>query len=278
MENKFSKVKKYLKEKNRFILQNPRSFEQKYALTISKGNTIVLSIFLILFFSFLVYLIISFTSLKNFIPGYPSKGSELYQIDQENQAIINEIQKENRDRELWIANLQSILSNSDSVNFSTIKDTLTKDTSFDYKSVVFERVKEDSILRKRVSLFSIRDKNSILLKILTDVLLFDFPSESEFDVINDDGISKAVFSPKYKSKIEASMDGTTINTTDKSVVIQHFNNVTSVYENFDDIKTKIGDRISKGETLGIAKDSVFYFQLWYNGESIPLEILNELRQ
>ena len=278
MGNKFSKIKKYLKQKNRFILQNPSSFEQKFTLTISKSNTILLVSALVLLFAFIVYLVISFTSLKNYIPGYPSKGSELYQIDKENQSIIAEMYTENRNRELWIKNLQSILNESDSLRLKDIKDTLSKDSSFNYKDVIFQRVKEDSILRKKNVELTRKNNFPMLLTIPKDIHSFEFPSDDVFKSIEKNKIFSAVFSSKYKSKVRVTMDGTIVSSASQSIVIQHSNNVISAFDNINEIKNSPGDRVKKGESIGVVSDSDYYFQLWYQGNSVPADILNELRK
>lgn len=271
MKDWFSNIKKYLKEKNRFIIQNPHSFEQKFALTITKRNTILIVTFLLLIFSFLVYLIISFTSLKNFIPGYPSKGSELYRLDKENQAKINKIYEQNRARELWINNLQNILKEKDSIFFSDIKDTLIKDSSFDYKTVVFERIEEDSLLRKKVKLNS--QNNYILYQLLSEAMNFRLPISTKFTTVENGDIKEIRFSKKGKAKVRASLDGTVLNSSENSLILHHRNNLLTVYKNMEDVKGVVGEKISQGDRIGVSRDSVFIFQLWYNGKTVSGEIL-----
>ena len=276
MNKWLSKIKKYLKGQNRFIIQNPASYQNMFALNISKGNTLLLTTLFILLFSFLVFLIISFTSIKNFIPGYPSKGSELYQIDKDNQEKMNELNQENKNRDLWIQNLHLILEGEDSNKLADIRDTLTKDSSFNFKEIVFERGIEDSILRKKVDQFKKKGRNSMILELLKSAMLFKFPTEKNFVPDITKGIEQLKFYPKKNSKIKASMNGVIINSDSESIVIQHSHNIVSVYRNFSKIKPSIGQEVQRGETLGIAKDSVFYFQVWYQGDVLSSEIINQL--
>ena len=273
MKDWFSNIKKYLKEKNRFIIQNPKTFEQKFALTISKRNTILIVSAIVLIFSFIVYLVISYTSIKNFIPGYPSKGSELFRLDKENQANITKIHEQNKARELWINNLRSILNEEDSIFFTDIKDTLLKDSNFDYKKVVFERIKEDSILRKKVEL---QGENRILYNLLSESMEFDLPLNKDFKTVEKEETKYIKFSTKSKSKIKASLDGKVINTSPYSVVLHHRNNILTVYENIEGINLEVGEILEKGKTLGTTTDSVFFFQLWYNGESVSGDFIKNL--
>ena len=73
------------------------------------------------------------------------------------------------------------------------------------------------------------------------------------------------------------MDGVVIGKTKRSVIMQHSNNIVSVYSNFDNSSTSIGQEIAKGKNLGQVKDSVFRFQLWYNGESVPVDAYQDLK-
>ena len=136
----------------------------------------VFGILAFLIFGFIIYMIISFTSLKKFIPGYPQNVTEVYEKNKANILNFNKIEQENKNRELWIANLVTILSDNDSIHFRDVVDSIQNDSTFDYKSIVFERSKEDSILREKVELEKNLDQSN---SDNDDIVLFE---ESWFDI------------------------------------------------------------------------------------------------
>ncbi|MEN8927305.1 MAG: M23 family metallopeptidase [Flavobacteriales bacterium] len=276
MKQKYTQLKAFLKRKNKLILQNPKTFEEKFALSINNRNSILAIAGFILLFGILVYLIISFTGLKSFIPGFPKNASELYDIDKSNQIKINELEAKNTNRELWISNLQNILTENDSILLKDIGDTLIKDTSFDYKAVIFERVKEDSLLRQKVEKYNTSNQSSIVRSILVSILKYEKPHEGKLVGRKTGKINEATFQARYKSKVRTAMQGTVVAKSDNSLVLQHQNNVVSVYKNFRDISANIGEELEGGEKIGIVRDSVFLFQVWYNGNSVPVETYEDL--
>ena len=276
MKQKLKQLKAYLKKKNKLILQDPKTFEEKFALSINNRNSILVGLALILLFGFLVYLVISYTSLKRFIPGFPKNASELYEIDRNNQNKLVKLEAQSKNRDLWIKNLQAILNEEDSILLKDIGDTLQKDSTFDYKKVVFEKVKEDSVLRSKLENLNNSNKNSIVRSILVSVLNYEKPHLGEIKSRKDGDLNQLTFEAKKKSKVRSAMEGTVIAKSESSIVLQHQNNIVSVYNNFTDISPNIGDRIYKGSKMGIVKDSIFQFQIWYNGISVPVETYEDL--
>jgi hypothetical protein len=274
MKNWLSKLKKYLKEKNRFIIQNPISFQQKFSLTLTKRNTILVLVGFTLIFGGIMFSIISFTSLKNFIPGYPSKGSELYKIDKENQLKLNELTSENRSRDLWIKNLQSILSNSDTISLQTLNESLQIDSNFDYKSIVFERTKQDSALRKKVAAFEKNGKFSLAKTILKEALFFEMPLEESPAEVELEGVLNLAFSCKKKKTITCVMDGRIVSQQNNSVVLQHAHDLVTVFSGISTSQNGVGDFVERGMKLGSTSDTTLFLQVWYKGESLPLSVIN----
>lgn len=276
MKERLQKLRLYLKTKNKFILQDPKTFEEKFALSISKRNTLFVSLFLILLFSFLVFLVISYTGLKTYIPGFPKNASEIYELDKTNQERLIEFESETRNRELWIANLQSILNNEDTLSIDKLNDFIKKDSSFDYKSIVFERSKIDSILREKDKAYNTTNQNSIAKSILVSVLKFQLPHDGNISKTKQGSLNTATFNARYKSDVKMAMEGKVISKGKNSIVLQHQNNMVSVYNNLTRIKPKVGETVSQGKVIGIVPDSVFRFQIWYKGETIPVDVYRDL--
>ena len=273
MKNWFSKIQKYLKEKNRFIIQNPITFQQKFSLTLTKRNTIIVISGFTILFGAIVFLIISFTSLKNMVPGFPSKGSELYRIDKDNQLKINQLAAENKNRNLWIKNLQSILTNKDSISIEKINQSIKNDSNFDYKSIVFERIKEDSILRKNINQLESKGKYFLAKTILLEVLSFEMPLDGKIIEESSNAVNSFLISCKKKENIVNPMDGRVISQTENLIIIQHQHELVTTIHGVTKFKTKVGEWIERGSRIGVTTDTTMTFQLWYKGESLPLNIV-----
>lgn len=275
MKNWMNKLKKYLKEKNRFIVQNPISFQQKFSLTLTNRNAIIVGTGLVLFFTAIVFLVISFTSLKNLIPGYPSKGSELFRIDKENQRKLQELTDENKSRELWINNLQNILNEKDSISFNTINESLKLDSSFNYKSIYFERTIEDSILREKTKFQESEGKFSLAKMILKDIHSFELPVNGKVEEVSSKTVRSWNIRCKKRENILNTMEGTVVFQSENSLVIHHNHELVSTFTGISQIKAKIGQHVEQGDRLGSTTDTTLLFQLFYKGESLPLEVLKD---
>ena len=276
MKERIANIKRYLKKKNKFILQNPATFEEKFAISITKRNTILVVTIAVFIFSLLVFAVISFTSLKKYVPGFPKKGSELYEIDRQNQIQLSKIAKKTENYDLWIANLHSILSNEDTLSLGDLNDKMAKDSGFDYKSVVFERNIIDSLLREKNKHVNADPRKSVFRDILIYGNNFELPAKGKITALKNEGIFSSKFSQLKKSIVLNSMEGKVISIVDKTMVIQHKYNLISIYENLIKIKSTVGEKIPSGKRIGEVSDSTFQFQVWYNGKSIPTEAYIDL--
>ncbi len=276
MKEKLAKIKKYLKSKNKFILQDPVSFEQKFSLTLTKSSTLLVGLALFLIIGTIFYFVISYTSLRNFIPGFPKNASELYEIDKENQEKVILLEQKTASRNKWITNLQSILNNKDTITLLDIDELIKSDSTVDYKNIIFERSQEDSILRKRIANQKLNGSDKLVRNILKNLMNFEQPLPGEMSSTENQGLNESFYKAKYKSQVKSSMEGVVISKTSNSIFIQHPHNVISAYYDLSEIKPTIGSDIYKGDKIGIMRDTALRYQLWYKGKTIPSSIYSDL--
>ena len=276
MKEKLAKIKKYLKSKNKFILQDPVSFEQKFSLTLTKSSTLLVGLALFLIIGTIFYFVISYTSLRNFIPGFPKNASELYEIDKENQEKVILLEQKTASRNKWITNLQSILNNKDTITLLDIDELIKSDSTVDYKNIIFERSQEDSILRKRIANQKLNGSDKLVRNILKNLMNFEQPLPGEMSSTENQGLNETFYKAKYKSQVKSSMEGVVISKTSNSIFIQHPHNVISAYYDLSEIKPTIGSDIYKGDKIGIMRDTALRYQLWYKGKTIPSSIYSDL--
>jgi len=276
MKQNLAKIKKYLKSKNKFILQDPVSFEQKFSLTLTKISSLFVALFLFLILGTIFYFIISFTSLRNFIPGFPKNASELYEIDKENQQKVQLLEQKTAQSNKWINNLKSILSNEDSIKIADINELILTDSTIDYKEIIFERSKEDSTLRKRLADKKLNGDDRLIRNILENLMNFQQPHPGNISSTENNGLNETYYKAKYKSRVKSSMEGVVISKSTNSIFIQHPHNIISAYYNLEEIKPTIGTNLYKGDKIGIMRDTALKYQLWYKGKTVPSSLYSDL--
>lgn len=263
-----------LKEKRNILISNPSSFEQKFSITLTRISYLVISALTVLLIAVAVFFIISYTSLKQYIPGYPNTENALkvLETDQNNLVLLTKIQKENIDRQLWINNLKNILSDNDSILLDSLNAEIKKDSN-NYKNLIFERPVEDSVLREKVKTENIIMEEDAIGGMLTK-LNFTPPVYGAFmETKPYIGID---LKTELNESVRASMKGIVVSKTNSSAVIQHPNNIVSVYKNCLTLKLNEGENIPRGKQIGVVTDSIFHFELWYNGKSVnPKKYLND---
>ena len=274
MEKKKKGIFSYFKTKRHYIIQD-ESFERKQSFLLSKGMVYLFGILSMLIFGFLVYLVISYTSLKKLIPGFPQNATEVYKSDKNNILKVNELEKNNRNRELWIKNLISILSEKDSIYIGDIVDTLERDTTIDYKKIIFERSKIDSALRKKIDLENKLSQSTVVRNLLTSSMNFTSPNNGKITSKKRGELKEITYKSNKKSIINSAMKGVVISKTKRNIVIQHQNNLITVYKNCTNIKVNIGEEIIAGKEIGTVADSVFRFQLWHKGNTVSGDVFLE---
>lgn len=274
MKEKINIFFRKLQEKRNILISNPSSFEQKFSITLSRISYIVITFVAFLLLALTIFLVISYTSLKQYVPGYPNTENTLkvLEADHNNLELLTNIQKENYHRSLWIKNLKKILNNDDSMLLDSLKPQINKDSA-NYKNLIFERPIEDSILRERIT-----DENILIEENAIEGLLkkLNFTPPVYGDYIQTKPAFGIYLKTELNESIRAPMKGIVVATTSNIAVIQHPNNIVSVYKNCLTLNLSEGENITRGKQIGVVADSVFHFELWYNGKSVnPKKYLND---
>ena len=101
-----------IQEKKRIIVLDIDNYEEKRSYTTSKFNLFVLSTFCVIVLGFLAFTLISYSSLKTLIPGYPNPTQQQQLkdkniiIDQKLSELIEKTEKE----KVYINNVLEILN------------------------------------------------------------------------------------------------------------------------------------------------------------------------
>jgi len=283
----YNKIIDGLTTKFRLVFLDNESFEEKKVFIFSWASFIVYFLFFFLFLSTFIFFIISFTSLKKIIPGYPDTvEQELLKTKYiENLIKLNAFEEKVAINSIYYSNLENILNGNvvlDS-SFVSVDSVLELDTN----DLDFNKSINDSLLRIKITErekydISIIDQSQNIRDNLRGVLFFS-PLKGEitssFNFKNGhNGID--VIASKNEA-VKAVLEGTII-FTDWSpenghvIQVQHDKNLVSLYKHNSFLLKKTGDRVNAGDPIAIVGNSGslstgphLHFELWYNG--VPLD-------
>lgn len=286
-ESKFKNWINNLQERRRVVVLDEESFEEKRNFTTSKFSIFILFIFGIIVFSTIIFLLISYTSLKTFISGYPNPTTQKELIDKNIKLDqkLNELVIKTAKEEQYLNNIQKILNGGVPNN----RDTLIK--VFKSQNINNDQVisKSEKTIREKVNNrekyeIDVISGGALTKDVLPELLLFP-PITGE--ITNKMNISSGhfgvdVIAPKNEAVV-AILRGTIVyqnwSPNDGHVVhIQHKNNLLSIYKHNSEVLKKIGDYVDAGEPISIVGNSGehssgphLHFELWHNGYPIDPE-------
>jgi len=280
---KDDKKKNNWRDKYRFSVINDHTLEEVWRIILTRYNAFLLITFLLLFIIWGTSTLISFTNLREFIPGYPD-------VTMRRNILMSAIRLDSLDRELklrdkYFDNMNAIISGRQPVEIS-----VQQDTTKNYKAIKFSTSANDSVLRARVEN---EEKYNLTLGPSASESVSGLASLNFFSPV------KGIVSGKYdvrtkhfgtdivtkpKALVSAVLDGTVIFTgwtmeTGFVIEVQHQNNIVSVYKHNASLLKETGDLVRAGDVISIVGDSGelyttgphLHFEIWYKGSSLDPE-------
>jgi len=279
-----------LRNKYRLVIMNDETLEERLTFRLSRLNVFVVLGTLTIILIILTSLLIAFTPLREYIPGYTNVGlqKKLYELQIKTDSIEKSLEK----RDLFIQNMKDVMNGKD---LST-DVPLTKDTLHKYNNIKLKKSPEDSLLRAEVenqgkyNLYrfenseNVRQKNASIGKVLffvplKGVITNEFnPSQNHYGV---DIVSK------QNEAIKCVLDGTVILSnwtleTGYTIAIQHQQNIVSVYKHNSALLKKEGEFVKAGDPIAIVGQTGelttgphLHFELWSDGNPVnPKDYIN----
>lgn len=270
-QNKESKVRRL-----RFAVLNDESHKELWVRSMSKGRFAVVLTTIIVFVLAAIFSLIAFTPIRTFIPGYPDARSRREAIS--NAMKIDSLETAIARWEFYTDNLMRVVEGREPISLDSLI-TAVSDTSISKKDVDL-MLKKDSLLRVKVASeekFAVSGKNRSMtiegLQFFTPVKgVISRPYDSVMHPFLD------VTAPSG-SVIMSVLDGYVIDAywSDEkgcSTVIQHDNNIVSVYRSSQKNLKKTGDKVSAGTPIAIIGDHL-HLEVWYKGEAVdPSKYIN----
>jgi len=275
-EKRSKKIRKKLLHKYRLVVLNEDTFEERFTFKLNRLNVFIFSIIFALLLIATTTIIIAFTPLREYIPGYSSvslkrKATMLtYKTDSLQRVIaINE---------QYLSSIKKVLSGDvKTVNFN--KDSIIRAAEIDPSEINFSPSKEDSLLRERVSL---EDKyNPLINTSEVSFILFPPVKGTVSDEFNAKEKHYAIDIVAAKdAPIKATADGTVIFSewtaeTGYVIIIDHSNNFLSVYKHNALLTKEQGELVKAGEVIAkvgntgeVSSGPHLHFELWSDGYPI----------
>jgi murein DD-endopeptidase MepM/ murein hydrolase activator NlpD len=272
-----------LRIKYRLVFMNDDTLEERFTFRLSRLNVFVALGSLTIILIFLTSILIAFTPLREYIPGYTNYDlrKKLYML----QIRTDSIQKDMARKDLFYQNLKNVINGKD----LTSDIPLPKDTLNKYSNIKIKRSPEDSALRLEVdnlskyNLYRMENTgNSFKSKSTIGGILFFSPLKGI--ITNDFNPAQGHFAVDIVSKqneaIKAVLDGTVIMSnwtleTGYVIMIQHQQNIISVYKHNSALLKKEGDIVKAGEPIAIVGETGelstgphLHFELWNDGNPV----------
>ena len=145
-KGKGKKVKWYnkLKWKYRLVVMHDQTMEERLTFRLTRLNAFITLGTIIIILIFLTTMLIAFTPLREYIPGYTDVGlrKELYELQLKTDSIDKELIR----KDLFIQNLKRIISGEELPDDRVMQEG----GDMQYNDVTINRSTEDSLLRAEV--------------------------------------------------------------------------------------------------------------------------------
>ncbi len=264
---------KKLLHKYRLVILNEDTFEERFAIKLTRLNVFVLTSISAIVLVFLTTLLIAFTPLREYIPGYSSarlkkKATELnYKTD----SLLKELEVNKQ----YYASVKKVLTGDVSA-FGFNRDSILEASKIDVDINEVPTNREDSLLRDKVekedkyNLFDDSDQtNFVLFPPVNGTISQEYNIKEKHFAVD---IVVANNTP-----VKATADGTVIFAewtveTGYVIILEHNQELISVYKHNSSITKSQGELVKAGEVIAMSGNGGelstgphLHFELWSKG-------------
>ncbi len=283
-EKNIQKFLRKFKDKYKLVFLNEESYEEVFMLRLSRLNVFTYVGTAALLIIVLVTLLIAFTPIREYIPGYPT-GKERRLIIR-NAQRVDSLMIEINKRDRLIKDVRTIMS-GDVIEENDREQGGKLSTTAD-KNLSFSKSKDDSLFRSQVEEeerfnLGIVPKKSMDIQLEHNYLF----SPIKGIIVNKFGDSFGHYGVDIAaaegSRVSAVLDGTVVFAgwtveTGYVIQIQHQNNLLSFYKHNFKLLKRVGEQVKAGEAIAQVGNSGemttgphLHFELWHKGAPINPE-------
>ena len=283
------KIKQNWKEKYRFVVLKEETFQEKISFRLSPMNTFVFGIFFAAVLVFITALLIAFTPLKVYVPGYTT-ATEYHKL--RSLALrTDSLARKDHQNELYLNNLKKILTNGDfedemKIN-SEIKNQKEKFETPDFEVFISEqedrlRKEADQLKQLTVQNTSSEKNGSLNLKTVlfiapvNGVIVQSYRKDCmDFGV----GVHCVEGAP-----VKSVLNGIVLYSGwdpawGNIIIVQHANGIVTQYKKLGKVMAKSGTFVCQGDVIALMNSSqnnqksknILHFELWFNGIAVSPE-------
>lgn len=277
-EEKKSKLIKRLRHRYRLVVMNDDTFEENFALRLTPLGLFILLGTVTIVMIILVTSLIAFTPLREYIPGYSDTGirRNLVRLTMKSDSLERSLIAQSA----FISNVSDVLKG----NIKADSTQNRPDKNKEYNKLAIDASKNETELRKTIEG---QDKYSLSYDAETNrnaISNFSFFTpikgivSSSFKE-NEQHFGTDIVGPDNEA-IKSTLDGTVIlatwsSETGYTIMVQHTDNLVSVYKHNSVLLKKVGDYVKAGDPIAIIGNSGehttgphLHFELWYNGNPV----------
>jgi len=274
-----------IRHKYRLVILREDSLEEKASFKLSGMNVLMMVSGLTVLLSSFVFLLIAYTPLKIYVPGYADYDMRKDIINLSLQT--DSLQKEIDLRDKYLENFKKVLS-GDVQEYSKIPEDNKQVAKESKNPDLFKINKEDSALRQEYEnadqynlLYEEENKNDDPLK---NIAFFPPVAGIVTERFNrNTGHFATDFATSPNVGVKATLDGTVIEAswninTGYVIILQHKDNLISIYKHNSALLQKVGKFVRAGEVIAIVGDTGelssgphLHFELWYDGQPLNPE-------
>lgn len=269
--------------KYRFVILNEETFEERLSYKLSRLNvflTVSISILLLITATFLV---ISQTSLKEYIPGYDSTALRRQAI--RNNDRLDSLQQALMRNQRYLLSMNQVLRGD--LDLQELERQVAADSVFvDYSNIDFATSAADSLLREVVD----QDEKYNVLETANQTIPFVLFTPAKGTISQHFDSAAAHYAVDIvtdkKTPVKAVAEGNVIfagwtTETGYVIIINHPYNIISVYKHNASLNVGQGDTVQQGQVIAVTGNTGtmttgphLHFELWSNGFALnPTEFI-----
>ena len=258
---------------------------EEWHIHISPARLIAGSFAFVLFFFIFLLILMAYTPILEFLPGYRTAADRAHESLVENIMRLDSMERMMNDMMTYNENIALIMEGK-----TPVSRTISQSDSMRQDRVAVKASHLDSVLRNQMEqegIYSLAGNETASRRKLRETMELSKPAEgiitAHFDLSH--GIYGVQIAAEGADRITAIDNGTVIFkqwTPELSyvVMIQHAGNLVSVYKNLSSTLIEKGQSIRNGEQIGynIEKEAqqegdakLFEFELWSNGKPVDPE-------
>lgn len=280
-EKRRKEIKRKLLHKYRLVILNESTFEEKISFKLSRLNVFVTGSLAVIGLIGLTTLLIAFTPLREYIPGYSSTAlkRQATELTYKTDSLVGVLDYTNR----YLNNIRSVLRGDVGAD-SIPTDSMFETFKLDPAGIDLSPIREDSLLRAQVALEDkynlfetpAADGSKLLYSPLSGPVTQEYDPDSRHFAID-------IVAPR-DTPIKAVANGTVIfaewtAATGYVIIIEHREGLTSVYKHNGSLSKAQGDVVRAGEVVAsvgntgeLTTGPHLHFELWKDGR--PVNPLN----